>query len=109
MILAYLLNMSESDRCILFNSFYNDVYKRKFKSDIINKSIIESIRTGIMENTLDELLVLLVGESPELSQQNLSNIFNVSTRTIERHFHQLGIKNIGSRKKPYWVIDDDDK
>lgn len=99
--LAILLKLDNYNRIAMVLSFCNSVFDAQFRE---NNEFFYSIINDVIKNNFDDILKTIIVSMPNITKNNLADFFDVNYKTIERHFIKLGINNIGSRKKPYWVI-----
>ncbi len=56
----------------------------------------------------DHLIIENLGQNPQMTIKNMSEILNLSTRAVEKQIAKLKdagkLKRIGSRKQGYWKI-----
>ena len=78
------------------NSFEVILFKKKI-----------GVGDNVGDNRLQRVLELII-ENNQISAKQISEILNVTSRTIERDIeklkHQNKIKRIGSEKRGYWEV-----
>ena len=105
-IFALLFELSEYERKCLMLSYYNEIMPKSTNQTL---DFLNALSKEILSDNVEKILLSIIKNYPKISQKELTEIFNVSSKTIQRINKKYGIKNKGSRKKPYWAIDDKDE
>lgn len=87
-------------------SYYNEIMPKSTNQTL---DFLNALSKEILSDNVEKILLSIIKNYPKISQKELTEIFNVSSKTIQRINKKYGIKNKGSRKKPYWAIDDKDE
>lgn len=102
--ISLLLELDKNEERILFLSYYNTLSKEK-KSN--NNSCLDLIYHVFSNSKRKyEIIPSVIKKYPSITQRELANFLNVDTKTIQRKFKELRIKNIGATKRPYWIVEE---
>ena len=75
-------------------------YDKKLELDVT-----QDVTQDVNSNDLDTQIINLIKIDGKVSTEQMSNIFEVSTRTIKRHIKEMNnIKYIGSGYSGHWEI-----
>ena len=94
----------------VFNGFRVVLFKEKIK---VTNNVVDNVGDNVGENRPDKILNV-IEKNNKISAKQLSKLFSVSDRTIERDIEKLKAENkiirIGGSKDGYWkIIDENEK